>query len=310
MFARKKPEKSDKQENNTRGRSDTQVGIVVKDVILGLQAGRGEKAADMFLRAQAQGILPANRDIVKKLLDILGKNTSDRLVAAFAFHPCQFCTKGRIKCENCDGSGHIEQQAVCEQCFGLGVAKCSFCNGSGWLALADIPEGIRAPALVKRAEKTLNDAESVLALPLPRPSKNNPGSSLKKYAALWVAMDKMTGVLENIVVAFQTSIVPSSQLDEQLHDLVQQAVRMGAKLKQQIREIITVMQKSAQMQAQAAPLGSDHAKLAKNRAEFYRSLLDKSDIVYNLSDTHSFLEEAIKKRLSGKNSPKNRKPPK
>jgi hypothetical protein len=307
MATTKKSRKPERENASKAIHFDTQVGVVVKDVILNLQASRLEKAADLFLKAQEKGVLPANRNIVKRLLDVLGEKTANRLITAFAFHPCQFCTKGRIRCEICEGSGHIEQRAVCERCFGFGVARCSFCNGSGWLALSDIPEGIRAPALVRRAEKTLKDAKSVLNVPIPQLSEDKPISTLKKCAALWVAMDRIMGVVENIVVTYQSSMVPSSGYDQQLRDIIQLAVRAVAKLKQNIRKVVTVMQQSARMEAQVAPPGSARAKLAKNRAEFYRSLLDKADLVYNLTDAHPLLENAIKQRLAGKSYNKNRK---
>ena len=138
------PKQPNGQPGDTKAHpAETQVGMVVKDVVLNLHANQLEKAADLFSKAQKTGILPDNRDITKKLLGILGENNANQLITAFAFHPCQFCDKGRTLCEICNGKGHIEQEAVCERCFGLGIARCSFCNGSAWLALSDIPEGIR-----------------------------------------------------------------------------------------------------------------------------------------------------------------------
>jgi hypothetical protein len=300
MFTGKKPKKPDRQEDNIETPSNTQIGMVVKNVILNLQANRFEKAADIFLEAQEKGVLPTSRYVVKKLLDILGENTAGRLIDAFAFHPCQFCTKGRTKCEVCKGRGHIEQKVICERCFGLGAARCGFCNGSGWLALVDIPEGIRAVALIKRAEKTLQDAESLLAVQVPRPSKENPVSTLKKCAALWVAMDKLMGVFENIVFTSQSSMVSFLGFDKKLHNIVNSVVLTAAKLEQQIRKVISVMQEAAEMELKIVPSDSKLAKLGKSRAEFYRSLLDKSDLIYNIADAHPLLEKLIKKRLGDK----------
>jgi hypothetical protein len=299
------PKQSNWQPGDTRASSNTQIGVVVKDVILDLHANRFEKAADLFLKAQEQGILPGDRDIVKRLLDIMGENTANQLITAFAFHPCQFCTKGRTKCEACNGQGHIEQEAVCERCFGLGMARCSFCNGSSFLALSDIPAGIRTPAMIKRGGKTIEDTNSVLNVPIPEPSQDKPAATLHKCATLWAAVDKLMGTFENIVVASQTSIV-SPEFEKPLKDIVQKAVLMSEELEQQLRNIVAVMQKSAQMEAQKFPPDSSHAKCAKNLSVFYQSLLDKSDIVVNLSDAHPLLEKAIEDRLSGKLSSKQR----
>ncbi|MGB7582276.1 MAG: hypothetical protein WBL85_07525 [Sedimentisphaerales bacterium] len=295
------PKQSDGRPGDTRASSATQVGIVVKDVILDLQGSRFEKAADLFLKAQEKGILPGDRDIVKKLLDVLGENTANQLITAFAFHPCQFCTKGRTQCEVCNGCGHIEQEAVCERCFGLGMTRCGFCNGSSLLALSDIPAGIRTPAIIKRAEKTIEDANSVLNVPIPEPSQDKPAATLHKCATLWAVVDKLMGTFEDIVVASQTSIV-SPEFEKPLKDVVQKAILMGAELEEQLRNIIVVMQKSAQMEAQRFPPDSSHAKRAKNLAVFYQSLSGKSAFFYNLADAHPLLEDAIERNIADKSA--------
>jgi hypothetical protein len=302
MAENEESKQHNKQKADIKSHSDTMVGIVVKDVILNLQASRFEKAADQFLKAQENGILPANRTIVKKLLEILGDKTANQLITAFAFHPCQFCSKGRTKCDICKGSGHIEQNAVCERCSGLGVARCGFCNGSGLLALADIPEGIRAPAFIMRAEKTLKDAEQLLKIPIPDSSADNPGSALKKCAALWVAMDKLLGVLENIIVTFKSSMISSSEYDNQLQKVTDLGIQIAEKLTQRIREVVSVMQKLSLAEAGTAPSGSPHAKMAKNRADFYQSLANKADLIYDLSYAHPLIEDIIKKRFGDKSA--------
>jgi hypothetical protein len=295
MTAGEEQQQQDKQKADIKSHSDTIVGVVVKDVILDLQASRFEKAADQFLRAQKDGILPADRTVVKKLLEILGEKTANQLIAAFAFHPCQFCTKGRTKCDICKGSGHIEQNAVCERCSGLGVARCGFCNGSGLLALADIPEGIRTPAFIMRAEKTLKDAESLLKVPIPNASADKAASALKKCAALWVAMDKLLGILENVVLTFKSSMVSSSQDDNQLQKVTDLGIQTAAILTRRIREVVSVMQKLFLSEAGASPSGSPRARMAKNRAEYYQSLSNKADLIYDLSYAHPLIEDIIKK---------------
>ena len=295
------PKQPDGRPGDTRAFSATQVGIVVKDVILDLRGNQFEKAADLFLKAQEKGVLPGDRDIVKKLLNILGENTANQLITAFAFHPCQFCIKGRTQCEVCNGCGHIEQEAVCERCFGLGMTRCNFCDGSSLLALSDIPAGIRTPAIIKRGEKTIEDANSVLNLPIPEPSQDKPAATLHKCATLWAVIDKLTGTFENIVVASQTSVV-SPEFEKPLKDIVQKAILMGEELEQQLRNIVAVMQKSAEMEAQKSPPDSSHAKRAKNLAVFYQSLLGKSAFFYNLADAHPLLEDAIKRNIADKSA--------
>ncbi|MBE3142519.1 MAG: hypothetical protein IMZ61_01140 [Planctomycetes bacterium] len=291
-------------DRDAKAHPSTPVGEVVGEVLLHLRSGQFEKAADVFLKAQEKGILPDNRDFTKKLLGILGETKSSQLIASFTFHPCQFCTKGRTKCEICRGSGRISEDAVCERCSGLGIARCNFCNGSAWMALSDIPEGIRAAALVQRAEKTFIDAKTVLDVPVPQISKDNPASTLKKCATLWVLMDKCIGVLENIVAITQTSMIHASDVDQSLGEITRKAVQTATELKGQVRKVVDTMLKSSQAETEIAPPDSGRAKIAKNRAAFYRALLDKSDLIYNLSDAHPLLENVISKRIAKKPSKK------
>ena len=159
-----------------------------------------------------------------------------------------------------------------------------------------------APALIKRAEKTVEDAKLVLNAPIPDLPKENAASALHKCAALWVAIDKLMGSLENIIVTSQTSLVPSDS-EKPLKDIVQTAVSTGAELEQHLRNVVAVMQKSALIEARNLPADSSHAKRAKNLAAFYQTLLSKSSFLYNLADAHPLLENAIRKRLAEK-SPK------
>ena len=114
-----------------------------------------------------------------------------------------------------------------------------------------------------------------------------------------MAMDKWLGVLENIVVTFKSLMVSSSEYDNQSQKVTDLGIQTAAKLTRRIREVVGVMQKLSLAEAKAVPSGSPHAKMAKSRADFYQSLANKADLIYDLSYAHPLIEDMIKKRFGG-----------
>ena len=54
--------------------------------------------------------------------------------------PCDYCTNGTIDCEDCDGTGEIEDE-TCSTCQGGGELKCNECDGEGEEACSSCDNG-------------------------------------------------------------------------------------------------------------------------------------------------------------------------
>ncbi|MBN1391429.1 MAG: hypothetical protein JW947_01350 [Sedimentisphaerales bacterium] len=266
-----------------------------------LKNDRFVEAVKLFLAGQARGIFPKDRNLVKKLVKAVGKNAANRLIFAFAHYPCPFCKKGSSKCRDCNGRGHIDYDMICDRCLGIGMVRCDFCDGSGWMAMRDVPKGLRIVVFIKRAQTVLKRLKLICAHPLPKPSKNNPLAAFKKSSHLLIKIDRYMGVLENVLVMAQNLRAAEPQFKNKIAKITQLCADAAAKAKKFQREIINCMAVAAQLEMDVAKKGTPKHRLAKKRLEFYRNLLGKSDTFVSLSEQHPFLEKAIKKSAAPKN---------
>ena len=179
---------------------NSKVPPLVEEMLAHLENGRIVEAAKLFLTGQAGGIFPPDHNLPEKLVQTIGKKATSRIIIAFAHYPCPFCKKGRSKCPDCKGHGHINYDMICDRCLGIGVVRCDFCDGSGWMAMRDVPEGLRITVFTMRAQTALKRLKLIFAEPLPPPSKNKPLIALKKFARLLVKVDRYMGVLENVLL--------------------------------------------------------------------------------------------------------------
>lgn len=297
-------QKNHKQiENNisqSRNLSEAKTPRVVKQIMTYLKKGRFTEAANMFIIGQSQGVFSGDHTLTRKLTKTVGKNATSRLITAFAHYPCLFCKKGRAKCESCDGRGYKDHDKICELCLGLGVMRCDFCDGSGWMAMEDIPEGLRVTVMIKRAQTALARMKLILRKPVPKPLPSKPSVSLKSCVQLWVNLDRYMGVLENTVVASKELTVSELRFKNQINKINQSCVEIAIKSKRYMREIIKGMEKSARLESGIASEDSTVRRLAKKRADFYKNLLNQADDFLTLGEEHPFLEKAIKKCISKK----------
>jgi len=273
---------------------------ITEQMITHLKSGDFRAASNLFITGQKQGIFPSDHTLTSKLVKEIGENATEKLIIAFSHYPCQFCMKGRSKCKDCEGHGHINHNIVCEQCLGLGSVRCDFCNGSGWMAIEDIPDGLRSTVLLTRARTALARIKSVLAKPVPQPSENKPSTTLKECAQVVMYLDRYMGVLENMVVASEKMNIPEGNYKNKINKIHQRCVEAAIKGKKRMREVIRCMADSARLEAKLSDGDSPGQKLAKKRTEFYKSLTDRTGIFASSKDEHPFLEKAIKNYVSKK----------
>lgn len=279
---------------------NSEVSPLVEKMMALLKNGRIVEAAKLFLKGQADGIFPPDHNLPEKLVQTIGAKTTNRIIVAFAHYPCPFCKKGRAECPDCKGRGHISHEMICERCLGLGVVRCDFCDGSGWMAMQDVPEGFRIAVFTMRAQTALKRLDLIFTEPLPGPSKDSPFTALKKSARLLIKVDRYMGVLENVLMMAEKLRISEPRFKNKIGRITQLCVGAAAKGKKYVREIIDCMAVSARLEMEVTKKGSSKYNLAKKRMEFYRSLLGESDIFASLSDQHPFLEKTIRGSVSKK----------
>lgn len=273
---------------------------ITEQMITHLKSGNFQAAANLFIEGQNQGIFPGDHTLAGELVKKIGKSATEKLIIAFSHYPCQFCARGRTKCKECNGHGHINHNIVCEQCLGLGSVRCDFCNGSGWMAIEDIPDGLRSTILITRARTALTRIKAVLAKPVPPLLDNKPSATLKGCAQVIIYFDRYMGVLENMAVACEKMDVSEDGYKNKINKIHRQCIEAAIKSKEYLRDIIRRMADSARLEAQLADKDSAGRKLAEKRTEFYGNMATRQNVFAGLKNEHPFLEKAVEKYISEK----------
>jgi len=82
-----------------------------------------------------------------------GRITEAALTKAFARASCYFCRDGWMLCDQCEGAKTFAANGrFCDACGGLGRVPCTFCGGSGLLALDASPAVLRPKVAKRRIE--------------------------------------------------------------------------------------------------------------------------------------------------------------
>jgi hypothetical protein len=274
---------------------NSKVSALVEKMLAHLKSGRFIEAAKLFLTGQTNGVFPPDHTLVKKLVKTIGRNATNKIIFAFAHYPCPFCKKGWSECGDCNGQGHIRYEMVCDRCLGIGAVRCDFCDGTGWMAMRDVPKGLRVTVFIRRTQTALKQLKLIFAKPLPRLSKDSPSTTLKKSARLLVKIDRYMGVLENALIMAEKLRISEPRFKNKIAKITQLCIEAAAETKRYVREIIEHMAVAAKLEMDVTKKGAPKYNLAKKKTEFYRNLLGKSDTFVSLSDQHPFLEKAIKK---------------
>ncbi|MGB2809762.1 MAG: hypothetical protein WBC22_18625 [Sedimentisphaerales bacterium] len=297
-MARKNENSADKEINQTGVSSDDRVEKLVHTIVEKLKRGKGLEAMSLFAEGQMRHILSSTPNLPKRLVELMGKEMTDKLIGVFVHSPCPFCKKGRVTCENCDGHGHIDHEMACTDCLSLGLVKCDFCDGSGWSTIDSIPAGLRALVLYQRTKVAKARIKKILVRGVPNVARYKPVIILKKCAQLLTDLNRYIGVLENTVTGKDELVKSRYWSRVKIKKIVISCIQTAIDAERKAREIVKHMAEIARTQAEKPDEDSDAQKLAAVRAEFYESLLDSSNIFEGTNLEHPFLDETTKKLSS------------
>jgi hypothetical protein len=264
----------------------------MQKVLHSLKRGRRTEAARFFKEAQEAGDVPQDGQLQNWLVKTIGKQATIQLVDAFAQSPCFYCKKGRVVCEQCDGGGHTDTDATCEPCIGLGLARCDFCDGSGWITITYVPTPLQLPVLKIRAQNATNQLSALLKEKLPRPSPRRPKAAAKKAARLLLGLEVIMGVLENTTVAAKQIGESRPESQRQSNVLIQSSIRAARKADGPVRQVLKCVSAATRLEAKVAEPESDEGRLATARADYYQRLSTSTNFA-GTGLEHPFLQDML-----------------
>ena len=281
----------DRVSRYSKERRDRERTHLLQRVVKKLEKNDMPRAVQLFLGGQARGLIPKGPALPKWLTRAVGPKATNKLLKAFARHPCYFCRKGRVRCVECDGKGYRET-GPCETCLGIGIARCEFCDGTGRVSIDAVPKCLRPIVIRKRAESAMRNLKTLLDRPAPEPSSDGPGGGVEPCAKLLLELNRNLGFLENAVVALGQSQemrgVPRQE------NLFKACVRSAIATDKRIRQTLQSMSVSARTQADTTEPDSPQSETALKKAYLYESL-HKSKTYAGTSLEHPFLATAVVK---------------
>jgi len=87
--------------------------------------------------------------------------SEDIVVSAYSHRHCFMCADGTNPCDQCEGTGYIEEGRLCPQCDGAGVAPCAFCNGTAWADRETIPQELAKAVLQRQLSHVRTEIQRV-----------------------------------------------------------------------------------------------------------------------------------------------------
>ena len=265
-----------------------------------LKQGQNDEIVQLFLKDQAFNFFPKGGDTLKWLTNNLGKKAATKTVLAFASLVCFNCKEGLQSCKNCNGTGHIDYEMVCESCLGLTKTPCDFCGGTGWASIDCIPPGLRLAVFSVRLEIAEKNIESILEKQLPKLSQENATAVFNKCADLLFDLNRQIGVLESTVGITRSLIKVPDNLKRQVSKITRKCVPIALRGEKKLGAIIETMVAACKLQKEDEEKGSKMHKFAAAQMKFYGRLFDTRPRFAGTYLEHPFLNEAYKKLMPNK----------
>jgi hypothetical protein len=263
-----------------------------------LRANRPGEAARLLGQAVLDAALPNDQALAGRLLKAAGREGLEHLVEAFVHFPCFYCKKGRDRCSACHGSGRPLGGAICEACIGMGLERCDFCDGSGWVTINYVPRALQPPVLRKRALLAFERLRKLLEQPAPRAVPGQPAAAIKQCYVQLLEIDRQLGVVENCFTARQSLVRAGQNVAEQLDRVLTKCVSLVGEAESRLREIVAAMASAHQIAAQAPGTSGTKRQADEQVAAFWAAYTKPERSAIGVLLKHPFLSRALRKRSS------------
>jgi|GEM_PF-1346765 len=278
--------------------------LILERMNTAMASHRHAEAARLFKEGQSCRAIPADGDLAEWLEKSLGTRGTRLLARAFAETPCFFCRNGRESCERCDGDGRLGDAMVCETCLGLGITRCAYCDGSGWVVLDYVPTVLALPVLTSRTNTAIDELKALVRQPIPEPARRNSKEALKRSGATLMTANSLLGVLENTVTAVKRFGDLPSEAQAHANKLVETSVRAATTAEQYVRKTLKRMATQARIMAESSAQDSVELAFATTSAVYYEKLVGSEDYSSTSLD-HPFLRKAMSQYREGKKKKRN-----
>lgn len=277
--------------------ADSRAARIVRRIAAELQRGQGAKAVRMCLDAEAHHLLPKGGELYKELVRVAGKDTASRLIHALATFSCFYCKKGLEKCETCEGLGASKSRIFCNACLGLGIVRCDCCDGSGWITIDCVPQGLRPAVVAERVALGKRGLKHLLAKPVPKPAGRKPSGTRQRCTRQMLEVNRLIGVFENTVNALKEFRQSSSMPKQKIGILFKTCLKAGAEGDARIRQILGCIASSARLEAETFGVNTVAGRIAHERADAYEKLRNTKTYTGTMLD-HPFLMQAVTKVIA------------
>jgi hypothetical protein len=287
-------DEANQNRGSTKRKRDRQRIRVLRNIVDELEHGRRTTAAKHFREGQDHRLFPTGNGLPRWLIKSIGKEATGKLVDAFAQFPCFYCKKGLETCETCDGRGTIAGGIICEACAGLGVIRCSFCDGSGWVTYNVVPPGLRLTVLAERVNRASGEIETLLQKPAPKNASADPVKAAERCTKQMLDLNRQLGVLENAVVASKDLARTHPSSKQKLAKIAEACCHAAVEAQARVRLLAKQLAVCSTVQAEAVDADAAVRKRAKKGAAFYESLA-ASETLAGTALEHPFLQRAVAK---------------
>lgn len=241
------------------------------------------------MELQQHGALPRGRRVIRWIASTFGAAWTRTLILGFAHQPCVFCSHGLVSCDRCTGKGHLDYAFLCEDCFGLGVRPCGFCNGTGWASWDFVPAELRLLVLAERTKAAVDSIRARQRQATPSEEK----LSFLQSTQLLLAVNKDMGVLENTVTYSDKARPQSAREREMVHAMIDSMVEFAPLAQQQRLAAVKEMIDAVRALSLDASIEQQKRSFEKDRLQFYRAACEAEPPFEGTFLRHPLLENRV-----------------
>lgn len=257
----------------------------VAKVRLALGKKRDSDAAALLVEGLSHSVVKKNADLTPWLRSQFDAGGAKRLLTALTHFPCFYCKRGLLKCPSCGGRGRASGDWPCEPCVALGMARCDFCDGSGWATYNFVPVGLRLSVIISRVQA----ASSELKVQLRQRSPATTSGKTVAVARQLLALNRLAGIFENALDA--TRAFRKGGTNKQIVINIRKACIAGwKKIAPRLRECLVRLQRASVQEAAGAK-----GLYPQRKTDFYERLATSRHFMKtNTCIDHPFLTRAVR----------------
>lgn len=236
-----------------------------------LRRDRLEDAVRIVVDGVSRRVLPSDAALARLLAKKLGAPAFSKLIRGFATFPCFYCRRGLQECTACSGRGASRGGWVCETCLGLGINRCDFCDGAGWVTYNIVPDGLRPLVIAERVSLARKGLKTLLARANPDERKGR-----KAVARELMELNRLCGVFENASVALRAIRLRSKPMVAFIRRIEKACSSAWKSLRPRMKRWLQTLERLEAKDLARQTATSTRQRLER-RVEFYHRLARSAD---------------------------------